>query len=507
MGYAVYNILLFGKTNLESYPYLHQDLWRRLGDTAYFLGRTDVAYMHPPIPSLLYALMVNSGSYQFFIINVVFFIVGFLTVFLLAQKLFMNKAISLIAALLFFFNYSNILYSIQYGLVDMWCVILVAVGVLMFMKYLEADKIRYVLLAGVIIGISSLLQYSGLFALPLMGIALLLEKKVTLKLIVRRKQWKNLLLFIIPALFMLGFALYRHIEFGDASFSQIEHFEYFKVSFNGAVFYMWNFLAYFTVPVVILFFYGVFTAIKTRAGKRFLYPALLALPYLIFFVFCYNWRDARFLSYLAMPMALYSAYGAHTLYTKYFMKIKWLAVILFSFLLFYTNLSYAGDPGIILPGGKLIADVGAFGNLGTNGVQFKANSQPPESYFSYMINWQEKYSYDRQLNYFNVVASPYAAKELALFLKNAHPSYSCAEIQTLYSAENFVRSMQVNYYLGCKTDSKDLSFENSDFQKAFDEIGVEKRYLITDFDTVEYNLNRSRMLIYKAGPFYLYLLK
>lgn len=480
LAYFVYNYLLFNNLALKDYPYLHQDLWKRLGDSLYYLGQFTSPYMHPPLPSLIYSGFINAGNTNFYVVNVIFFLIGLWGVFAVVGKVMKSRNYGLLAGLLYFFDFYNILYSIQYGLVDMWCVAMIIWTIYFFLQFLEKRSVKLAVLIGCIVGLATLIQYGGLFVLPIMGLILIWKKILTLNF--RNKTNINSLpMFVIPLIALALFYVFKQIAFGSFGYTKVEHFGFIDPTQapQGIVFYLWYTIVYFTVPVVILSILGLVSYLreKNRAKEPF-YVVLLILPYLFFFAILYGWHDIRFVSYFILPVYIFATLGIKSLFEGALKRNLRLIVLLVIPVLIYSNFTNSGIESILLANSRLTADIGFFQNEGTGKVDLVGYKEKPEPYFLYMIDYNRHYNFDMALNYFNEKVNLKYSIEISEKVKKAEELCNLNEIGIVLQDEVYVRNMQLNYLLKCDINAYDVK-ANTDSKTR--PLYFRKKVIISDF--------------------------
>jgi 4-amino-4-deoxy-L-arabinose transferase-like glycosyltransferase len=479
--YTLYHLILFNTTPVEQYPYNHQDLWRRLEDALFFLGKGNYPRMHPPLPSMLYALLLSFGSSHFYLFNIVNGVLGLFVTYALTLKLSGKKGISLIAAIFYLFNFYIIKHNIFYGLVDMWAVTGIMFGIYSYLHFKEKHSFKWAILTGLAFGITSIIQYSGVFALPIIFLFALFQKRATFfRLDVITKYFVLGLTSIMP---LTIFSLYRLIVFGNPMFSEIDHFNYVQANISNLPVYLWWFVVFFSIPVVILSIAGLILTIKQ---KRFtdLEVFVYFIPYGIFFIFFYYWPDIRFIGYIMFPVLYTAAITSYKLLTNTKKITKVLTIVSLYLILLYSNLHNAGEVGIIYGSQQMFkfnykTELNYFAPADLPLLTTRTMETSFLPYFDHMLGYRSRND-DPEVNYFTKRVNLDEVKQITEIVRIEATNNRNISIDL--ENEQFVRTHQILYYLG--------NFKRSQITYGFDILNTD--ILITDknYDDISFNSNR-----------------
>jgi len=443
LGYLLFHWFVFKHSTLEAYPYLHQDLWRRLHDSLFYLGQSSDVYFHPPVPSLLYAVAIRFQAYWIMVLtNSLLFIAAFVGIYKVSRELGVTAKASLVAALLFYFNFYNIRYSTYYGLVDLWCMALVVIAVYVFLRMRRKPSLLKAFILGSTLGIAGLVQYAGVYVAPLL---------VLFSFISRPKQFwakQSIIRWLVVAgtavLIFGSFFIYRAVAYGSPTYSKIDHFMYFKFHLDDLTFYAWQHVVYFTIPVIVLAVVGLVAVWKQSARRRLIAGLALFIPFPLFFVLNYTWEDQRFIVYWVLPIYVLAALGAQLLVRlmKPIPGRYYLASALFIIILVMSNLHNQGEQQLILtPTVSFKQNIEQQNDRKIISYKRRSPSDAFTPYYLYMLNYADKLNSDAELHYFQVTVNPQIVKRLTDHLQ---PSDSVA---LRLKDEVFVRSVQSSYYL------------------------------------------------------------
>lgn len=355
--YLLAQLNLFQGLTWQTYPYQHQDFWRRMDDTYYYLGLRDSSHFHPPLSSLMFAGLQLLGINQLFIINFAAFIgFGFL-IYFLANRYVKNSTAALLATVMYFFSFYIIQQANYLGLYDLLASFLITLALFVFLSNWTKTYAKLIL-TGIILGLAGLVQYSGIFLLPLLCLGLLLKKESWLAKI------KYCFALGLPAsIIFSSFFVWRWFEFGDPFYSQVEHFGFLGFTLSNLSFYLFATIAVFSVPGILLALVGLVNWPQSQrlgAGK-FL---MLSLPVAAFFLFFYKWADWRFIVYLIPAIFILIASGIDLILSKIKQNplLTGLSVISFLVTLLYINLYPMGIFGIIIGPNSIIRDEVSYDN-------------------------------------------------------------------------------------------------------------------------------------------------
>lgn len=453
--YAIYHLILFNTSPIEQYPYNHQDLWRRLEDAMFFLGKGNFPRMHPPLPSIFYSLFLSVGSSQFYILNIINTILGLFSTYLLSLKISGKKGVGLLAAIFYLFNFYVLKHNLFYGLVDMWAVTGIIFGIYSYLQFKEKNNLKWAIITGFSFGITSIIQYSGVFALPVIFLVAIFRKRSAFFKL--DNLLKYFLLGITSILPLIIFSLYRYLIFGNPAFSEIDHFNYVQANISNLPVYLWWIFVFFSIPVVILSAIGFIILIKQKRFtdlETFLYFA----PYGLFFIFLYYWPDIRFITYIMFPVLYLASITSYKLLTnsKKFPKI--LTIISLYLILLYTNLHNVGEIGIIYGSQQMLkfnykTELNYFSPTDLPLFTTRTVKAPFLPYFDHMLGYKTRTD-DPEVNYFSKRVNMGEVKKITDVVKN-HTKGKHISVDLTH--EKFVRTHQILYYLS-DFDSKNVDF-------------------------------------------------
>ncbi len=492
--YVIYKISVFGTVTLEEYPYLHQDLWRRLSDARFYLGQADTPYMHPPIPSLLYLPFIVIEGQYLYILNAVAFVCVFVLFYLLATKLTGEKNIGIGAALLFYANYYNHRFFDFYGMVDTLAVMFILAS--LYFWLLGKEKIGYAFWSGILMGIAGLTQYVGVFIGPMLVLLDILEAK---SLTVVQKNFKRYLFTAVPALFIfLSFFAYRQVTFGSWVYSLVAHFEFLTITSKGITFYLLSLAPVLSIPVLILAIVAVYRLLINNQLllKKIGLLFILFAPYAVFFTFFYGWQDIRFILYFAFPFYLLAGVALAKLWKQTeqapnTIELKALLVLLFGFLFYYMNLSGNGNIGIIYGSQKML-------QVEKNRVKLFQSTVEYRPYFQTLREFRNDKSGNEELRYFAERVSPRKVNSIVQELDRRRQKGQ--KVLLYLENEPFVTSQQLAFYLG---EVFPFEFYNVDEIKRSADSG-EFAWLLSDKDLSDFSkmnelvAEREGLKIYRA---------
>lgn len=466
--YMLYHVVLYNTLPFEQYPYIHQDMWRRIQDAQFFLGSGNYPQMHPPLPSLLYATMMSVGITQFYLLNIINMIAGIFIVYALAREISKSRTVSLLTVTFYFFSFSILKYNNYYGLVDLWAAHAILAGIYFFVKFTKNNSFKNAVMIGISLGIASIIQYSGLFVLPMMYLHQFF--KLRKNFFQKENLVKTSLYTVLSLLPLIIFSIFRGIVFGNPAFSRIDHFIYFRFTIENVPFYTFGIALFFSIPVVILAALGMFLLWKKRDLEYFT-TASLFLPFGVFFILFYVWEDTRFLVYISFPIVLAAATGFHLIMQRTPARLKFLAPVVLFLILMYSNLHSQGEPviPIFVKQGMLRENSGSL-----IVKQFDETFSP---YYGYMADYASKIKTDPELHYYNGTVN---TKENFAFAREIAPMIQGKKTAILFSEERFVR---LNQFLIIFSD-----FKPDDF--CFEKLCDDAKYIITDKKFTNSGLNR-----------------
>lgn len=389
--YLIFQAYLFRGVSWENYIYIHQDFWRRIEDSQFYLGLRSSGQFHAPLPSLIFTILLSLGINQLYFVNFIIHFCFAILLYFICREFTKDKNISFIPSFFYLTN-ALIIQQVNYlGLYDLMASFFIGLGVFLFIKN-ESKKTMF--LSGITFGLAGLTQYSGIFAVPFLLLFILLKRNLSL-----REKLIRILTFSIPCGIIAGsFFLYRLIKFGNAFYSHVEQFEYFKFNFSNIGFYIFAFLAVFGIPAILISVFGIRNLFKVRKALKFVF---LILPTVLFFVFFYIWSDWRFMTYLIPAFYLIFAFGLVEV-KKHLSNLKLITVfaVFLAFGIFYGNLSLNGYFGIPIWFNKVIQnDIQYIHNLPTSNLKVidTKNIQP---YFYLDNNWDSRILTNSEIGYY-----------------------------------------------------------------------------------------------------------
>lgn len=339
-------LYIFKGTNITNYPYIHQDFWKRMQDALYYTnGETSPAF-HPPVPSILYALIILVfNSTNFVYVHILMYIFTLTSLFYLTKKLTNNLAIVFFAVTLFAFNFYILKQANFLGLVDLFAAGFINFAVFFFLEYLETSKKKFNYITGLFIGIGALVQYSGTFIGPIL---LFYAYKVKGKDWFFKNRFEIYKLSLISVFIFLSFFVLKGIFYGDPLYTRVEHLWFLRPHAEDIGYYMFNFFVFFSpIPSIV----AIYTFYKEYKKKNYelLNKLLIFAPFIFFFMFLYIWEDLRFFTYVLAPVYILAGIGFFRMY-KYFRVKNRIIVffLLFFTLILYTNLHNRSSEGIPL---------------------------------------------------------------------------------------------------------------------------------------------------------------
>jgi|GEM_PF-3405848 len=395
--YVLSQLNLFQGLTWQTYPYQHQDFWRRMDDTYYYLGLRDSSHFHPPLSSLIFAGLQLLGISQLFLINFVAFVgFGFL-IYFLTKRHVKNPTAAFLASLMYFFSFYIIHQANYLGLYDLLASFLITLALFIFLSGWSKTYLKLIL-TGIILGLAGLVQYSGMFVLPLLCLGLLFGKESW------SRKIKQCFALGLPATIIFGsFFVWRFFEFGNPFYSQVEHFGFLGFSLSNLGFYLFATVAVFSIPGILLAITGLFN-VKTwhkLGASKFL---LFSLPVAAFFLFFYKWADWRFIVYLIPAVFILIASGLDLILSKIKQNriLTNAGLITFLLMLMYINLYPLGTFGVIIGPNSIIRDEVSYDQgEPTHTLVVDKIDKALTPYLFNSDSVDQRIAKDSELNYFN----------------------------------------------------------------------------------------------------------
>jgi len=414
---VVQAILFRDRFTIETYPFVHQDFWRRITDALYFAGQSDTVFVHPPVPSLLYILSFLFGDGVLFILNGFHFILGSLFIYFISSQISKKPLVGVFSSLFFICSATILQQYSYYGLVDGWCLSWILVGIFFFLKWRKSSKKKYLVITGFLTVFAALIQYAGFFVLPFYLLNMWFVKKSM------SEKIKESILLLLPIIFVFGgWQLFLYFQFGQFFFSKIDHFIYFIPNIVNLWRYLFDTITFATIPVIILAIVGI--PYLTTETKRTL---IFFSPYFIFFVLLYFWYDHRFIIYWIVPLFfLASLTFEHIVTSKN--TLKYLAVPLFAGVLLFSNIYSPGFLGMPLPENTLI-------HSSKIGLKLEHRDEPFYIWSIYFSDINNRYKSNPELEYFRRTSSQ-IAKDIVIATRG------CVKVDK----SDFVKAHQLIYY-------------------------------------------------------------
>lgn len=482
--FGIYHILLYRNTSLTSYPWIHQDTWRRLQDSIYYLGSKIEPNFAPPLTSLIFAFFLKLKLNSVFLFGIANFILFFHLIFGITKKLTGNSFIAFLASLLFYFNFYLIQYSLFVGLPDFLCVSLIALSTYLFLCLDSRKNVFVASLAGITAGLAGLAQYLGILIVPVMIVYFLIKHGKNY--LFKKKYHQYFAIFVFSALVTFAsFFIYKKITYGSFSYSRIEHMGYMRPHVDAIGYYLWQMVVFFTPLVVGLSIYGIRKLILLK-NKSLLTFLVLNVSFFLFFIFLYIWKDHRFVIYMTIPVLITAAIGLNEILQKLkgkrFGKLIFLVLVIF--ILLYSNLQNEGERDVPLWPKWRIGIVPLQNDAGYS--QVIAVTKAHDAYIPYYIYMPSyKLRSNSEIYYYRVTTNPYEAFDVAEKLAGVDPSL----IQLKISDHYYVRYNELVYFF--KYNFPEEVSENSKF-----------KYIISDYSLED---NENYDLFYMNSIYRIYM--
>lgn len=463
----------FGSFEIQDYPYLHQDFWRKYQDALFYLGDHEFPAFHPPLAPILFSLLISFNYSNFISINIIFLIIFVWSIFGITHKVSKNTWIALLASLLFLFSYANLYYTQFIGLYDFATAALISLSILIWLYYEENKKVLYLFIIGVTLGTASLIQYSGFFIVPVF-LYLLWKYENNLK-----TKLLKIISLVLPVFIILApFFVYRWIEFNDPFYSRVEHIELVTLYTEGLFYYIWFTIWYVSIPLIVLSIVG-FISVRKEIEKVHYKLLLFVLPYFVFFTLLYQWTDPRFVMYWILPLFVLAGIGMFKSLQYVFTKTYYFLLPILLFVPFYTLLSPEGEKSIIIaPQTSILLDGSQRGDVSELfHFKVKHSSDWYSPIFFEMLDLNSNKNYE--LFYYSEIVNPVPVIEMSDFITNLRLENIGFEL----SKEQFVREQQFTTYLG-----KEIEIVNKDSLHS---------YIVTD-------TKKDQTALYSNSEFYLY---
>lgn len=344
--HLISTLYIFRDTELTNYPYLHQDFWKRMQDALYYTnGQTEPAF-HPPVPSLLYSLvLVILDSSKLFLVHIGMYIFTLNSIYFLSKKLTKNTLAAIFASILFAFNFYTLQQANYLGLTDLFASSFVAFAVLFFLEYLEKGKKKNYVLSAVFIGFGALVQYAGAFTGPIL---LVYAYKTRGKEFMMKRKMDFINLSLIASTIFLSFFALKAIFYGNPLYTRVEHLWFFRPHAEDIGYYLFNFFVFYSPIVALVAIYMLYRKYKQK-DTEFLNKLMIFLPFIIFFMLLYIWEDMRFFTYISPAVYTLAGLGFYKIY-KYFEVKNRIGIffLLFTLIVLYSNLHNQASEGIPL---------------------------------------------------------------------------------------------------------------------------------------------------------------
>lgn len=289
-------ILLIYKDFPESYPYMYPDSWSWLNDASYYAGQRDLQLMgrNPGLPLLAAALIILDLLFLLPIVNVVMIGTFLWAMYQILTRLGISRNISAVTILIF--SMLPTLHTFSFAiLADIYALAFISLSLLCFFIASQDKSNKYYLYAVFFAFLSANFQ----FAVYLLGLAYLFYI-----LILKRDLLKNKFLMLggLGLSWLIGWwYAWRYFHFGDPNYSKVIQWELISFNLEGLQFYTFNYLAVFSIPVVVISVLGVW-AVWNKHHHHARLILLFLLINVVFWIFLYSWLDTRFFLYMLIPI-------------------------------------------------------------------------------------------------------------------------------------------------------------------------------------------------------------
>lgn len=190
-----------------------------------YLNGTEFFDIHPPLGKLIIAFGLKIFGDTSFTWRIMPAIFGTLIIplgYFIGKEL-SSKVAGLFTAGILALDGMLLVYS-RTGLIDIFLAFFILLSFYLFLKYCHTNKLYWMILAGIVVGLASSVKYIGALIL-IVFLVMMINKKISL----RKNLWKMIIfLIIIPLLIYLAFFLFNFhgydffnkvIEWQDQSFS------------------------------------------------------------------------------------------------------------------------------------------------------------------------------------------------------------------------------------------------------------------------------------------------
>ncbi len=473
--YLVFQLNIFRNFTWQNYIYIHQDFWRRMIDAQYYLGLRADPQFHPPIPSLIFSLFILLKNNQLFIINFISNTLFAFLIFIICRKFTKNSIAAFVTSIFYLTNYSIINQANYLGLYDLLASFVITLGVFLFI--IKSRSLKWNFIVGIILGFAGLIQYSGIFSIPLIILLIIFDKNLS-----KQNKIRNCLTLILSSgIIFSTFFIYRFLFFGNPLYSQVEHFGFIGFKLSSLVYYIFAIPAFFKIPVVLVSLGGLYKIIRSKSHFKFI---LLILPSVIFFLFLYTWIDWRFMVYF-IPI-IYLLFCEGLIFLKPLIlknKIIFTSSIIFGIIaIAYNNLYSIGNFGIITGLNSIISEDINYNN-GNQSYRFN-NITLESNFIPYFLTDITKINgNDSELNYFNNIVNYQNVLDIKNIIKE-----SSFELEL--NDEIFVRDHQFKVAFGREVllNPSVEQVEMSDF--------IISDHILSDKRTKEYTLLKQFNTLY-----------
>lgn len=318
--YFLYN---FESDFISKYLFLSPDSYSWAVDSLYWSGYdVDFVARQPGLP-IIYSVFeyLNLPSY-IILLNYFFAFLHIVSLIMIFSILLKDKFLALVSSL-FFVSSSFIHFYSSNFLADIYSASASAIGVLFMILFIRNNfsNLKYLFLSFLFFLISFHFQYIGLIGviINIIFIVFIVLFKLNnnvknllfsfdFKLLFHKKTLLNLFCIFILILFGLWWFIYRLIYFGDFFYSGVIQFDLFRFNFNNLDYYFVNLINVFTFLGLFFILFGFYRFINIlfhfKNNISILYFVFYYLMVFMFWIFFYDWPDARFILYF-YPLFLF----------------------------------------------------------------------------------------------------------------------------------------------------------------------------------------------------------
>lgn len=294
-------LLIYPDLNL-TYPFLSSDSYDWIANGLHYAGyNVDFSFRPIGLP-LLIALLekINLLNFlPFFNQTVLFLILVFLYK---TVRIFLEKIPSLLATILFFFNFFLQNMSL-YILADIYAVLFIVIGTYFYLKARENQK--HYIWASLFWSLSFWFQYAfAYFAVGALLHFLIYRRKINFKFLG--------LSLIFPLLFIAGLLIYKEVAFGSFFYSGVNHASLFIFHLDSIGSYLINVVAVLGIIPFIIFlisFVKLGKKLFLKENELVNFSLVSMAAWILFWVFLYDWNDRRFVVYLIPFLFAFLAIG------------------------------------------------------------------------------------------------------------------------------------------------------------------------------------------------------